>query len=156
MIRGSLYFFARRVLKTKYISDSDVRTLDRVIFSDGVTSRKDVEVLLHLARRVPVADPAWHDFLVKAVVDFVVWGARPTGYVDPDTGRWLLSLLSKRGTSKLARRIAREVMREAQHVDTRLVEFAQGRIAYYVGAYVAWLTTPVDAYDRAWAATAAA
>jgi hypothetical protein len=142
MIRGSLYFFSRRVLKTRYISEGDVRTLERVIFSDGVTSRKEVEVLLHLARRVPAADPAWADFLVKAVVDFVVWGARPTGYVDPDTARWLIGIFGKRGPSKLTRRVAREIMREAEHVDVRLAEFAQGRIRFVLRTCLAWLTAP--------------
>jgi hypothetical protein len=155
MIRGSLYFFSRRVLKTKYISDSDVRTLERVIFSDGVTSRKEVEVLLHLARRVPAADPAWKGFLVKAVVDFVVWGARPTGYVDPDTARWLTGLLAKRGTSRLARRIAREVVREAQQVDPRLTEFAQSRVGFFVRTRLAWLSAPMRGHHPNWAAAAA-
>ena len=145
MIRGSLYFFSRRVLKTRYISEGDVRTLERVIFSDGVTSRKEVEVLLHLARRVPTANPAWADFLVKAVVDFVVWGTRPTGYVDPDTARWLIGIFGKRGTSRLARRIAREIMREAQHVDAWLAEFAQGRIRFFIGTCLSRLTAPRQA-----------
>jgi hypothetical protein len=155
MIRGSLYFFSRRVLKSKYISDSDVRTLERVIFSDGVTSRKEVEVLLHLARRVPTADPAWGNFLVKAVVDFVVWGARPTGYVDPDTARWLIGLLAKRGMPRLARRIAREVMREAQQVDPRLAEFAQNRIRFVVRTFLSRLTVPERANHPTWAAATA-
>ena len=155
MIRGSLYFFSRRVLKTKYISEGDVTVLERVIFSDGVTSRKEVEVLLHLARRVPMADAAWAGFLVKAIVDFVVWGARPTGYVDPDTARWLTGLLGKRGMSKLARRIAREITREAQHVDVRLAEFAQGRIRFFVRSCLSWLTAPQRAAHPGWVAAAA-
>ena len=46
-------------------------------------------MLIALDRAVAKADPTWADFLVRAVVDFAVWTARPTGYIDQDGGRWL-------------------------------------------------------------------
>ena len=124
MIRISLRFFANRVLKTKRIDKSDRRTLERVIFSDGVRSRIEVEILLQLARTVKEVDPEWTDFVVAAIVDFVVWGDRPTGYVEAETARWLLAVLSADG-GKLARRIAREVAAEAHDVDPQLLDFAR-------------------------------
>jgi hypothetical protein len=124
MIRISLRFFANRVLRTKRMDKSDRRTLERVIFSDGVRSRVEAEILLQLARTVKEVDPEWTDFVVAALVDFVVWGERPTGAVDPDTARWLVAALSEIG-GRLARRIAREVAAEAHDVDLRLLEFAR-------------------------------
>ena len=94
MIRVSLRFFASRVLKTKRMDKGDRRTLERVIFSDGVRSRVEAEILLQLARTIRENDSAWTDFVVAAVVDFAVWGSRPTGYVDPDMADWLIAVLS--------------------------------------------------------------
>jgi hypothetical protein len=125
MIRVSLRFFASRVLRTKRMDEGDRRTLQRIIFSDGVRSRIEVEVLLQLSRAVKPVDPDWADFVVASVVDFAVWGERPSGYVDPDTAKWLVAVLSQKGARELSRRIAREIVKEAQDVDPRLAEFAR-------------------------------
>jgi hypothetical protein len=59
---------------------------------------------------------------VRAVVDFAVWGARPTGYVDQDTARWLVATLScGEGPSAAASRIAFEIVKEAEQVDEALL-----------------------------------
>ena len=128
MIRVSLRFFANRVLKTKRMDAGDRKTLQRIIFSDGVRSRVEAEVLLQLTRAVRPIDPAWADFVVASIVDFVVWGERPTGYVDRDTARWLVAALKEPGARRLSRRIAREVMKEAQDIDSALMELAVGRL----------------------------
>ena len=59
------------------------------------------------------------------MVDFAVWGERPTGYIDAEIARWLVaSLRNGSGPSRLAVRIAREVVREAQASDEALIAFA--------------------------------
>jgi hypothetical protein len=125
MIRVSLRFFASRVLKTKRMDASDRTTLQRIIFSDGVRSRVEAEVLLQLARAVKPVDPAWADFVVASIVDFVVWGERPTGTINQDTANWLIAVLSEGGSDNLTRRIAREIAKEAQNVDPRFANFAR-------------------------------
>jgi len=125
MIRISLRFFARRVLRTKRMDAGDRQTLERVIFSDGVRSRMEAEILLQLAGTIEEPDPAWTDFVVAAIVDFVVWGERPTGYVDPASAQWLIAVLSEGVRADLARRIAREISAEAQDVDPRLLDLAR-------------------------------
>src|SRR3712207_2896713 len=112
MIRVSLRFFASRVLKTKRMDAGDRQTLERVIFPDGIRSRVDAEVLLQLARAVQPAAPAWNDFVVTSLVDFTVWGSRPTAYVDAATAEWLVAILSEGGATALTRRIARAIVAE--------------------------------------------
>jgi hypothetical protein len=148
MIRDSLHFFARRVLRTKRMDASDLRTLQRIIFSDGVTSREEVEVLLRLAHGIEDADPAWADFVVTAIVDFVVWGARPTGYVTPDMARWLTAALSDGGVSRIARRVAREIAREAHEVDPRLASLGR---SHWLPRFPAWIRWPSPAQVGVWA-----
>ena len=143
MIRVSLRFFASRVLKTKRMDASDRQTLERVIFSDGVRSRMEAEILLQLASAIEEPDPAWTDFVVAAIIDFVVWGERPTGYVDPDSARWLTAVLSQGVRADLARRIAREIAAEAQDVDACLVDLGHP----WWMPRLSWLKLPGGADD---------
>ena len=147
MIRVSLRFFASRVLKTKRMDESDRKTLQRIIFSDGVRSRAEAEVLLQLSRAVRPVDPAWADFVVASIVDFAVWGSRPTGSVDQDTANWLIAALAEGGATRLTRRIAREIAKEAQHVDPRFAEFARS----WWWARLALLRWTVALEQRTWA-----
>ena len=58
--------------------------------SHGIATTQEAELLIGLDRKLAKAEPAWIEFLVGAIVDFAVWGTRPTGYVDAQTGTWLL------------------------------------------------------------------
>ena len=148
MIRVSLRFFASRVLKTKRMDAGDRQTLERVIFSDGLRSRVEAEVLLQLARAVQPADAAWNDFVVASIVDFTVWGSRPTGYVDAATAEWLIAILSEGGRTALTRRIARAIVTEARDVDPRLAAFARP----WWKPSLSWMTWPGGVEQHTWAA----
>jgi hypothetical protein len=123
MIRQSLRKFVARVLRTKHITFQDVRLLQREILGDGLATREEAEALIALDQAVSKADPAWAGYLVSLVVDFAVWGSRPTGSVDEDTARWLATWLSCENPSKALLRIGREVVSEAQDVGTALRSF---------------------------------
>src|SRR4051794_29040776 len=89
MINPSLQAFANKVQKTDRISFGDVKRLQRDILPDGISSREEAELLLTLEQSMGQADRAFGDWLVATMVDFVVWGMRPTGAVDADTAAWL-------------------------------------------------------------------
>jgi hypothetical protein len=125
MIKVSLHGFVDRVMETRAISADDVKTLQRDIFPDGIVSREEADVLIALDRAVAKADAGFAEFLVRAVVDYAVWGARPTGYVDQDGARWLTQSLScGAGPTETAARIAFEIVKEAQEVDETLLAYA--------------------------------
>jgi hypothetical protein len=136
MVDNSLAAFVARVAESKRIWAEDVHELKRNILPEGFASREEADMLIALDRAVADQDPAWADFLVAEVVAFTVWTSRPTGYVDADTARWLTASLGcGAGPSENARRIAFEVVREAERVDEALVVFvlrapqhAHGRI----------------------------
>jgi hypothetical protein len=123
MIKASLDAFVARVMATKVMEEADVHLLERSILADGVSSRREAELLLRLDRNLEAVDASWCDYLVVAMVDFVVWGARPTGYVDEGTAEWLTACLKRGG--RTGGRIAREIVREAHQVDPVLAEFAE-------------------------------
>jgi hypothetical protein len=124
MIDHSLAAFVSRISDCKRIGAEDVRELQRNILPEGFASREEADVLIALDRAVADQDPAWADYLLAEVVAFTVWASRPTGYVDADTARWLTASLGcGAGPSETARRIAFEVVREAELVDEALLVF---------------------------------
>ena len=84
MINSSLQAFASNVQKAGRISFGDVKRLQRDILPNGISSRAQAELLLTLDQTVSRADRAFADWLVAMMVDFVVWGLRPTGSVDAE------------------------------------------------------------------------
>ena len=119
MVNSSLQAFANKVQRAGRISFGDVHRLQRDILPDGISSREDAELLLTLAQTVGRADCAFGDWLVATVVDFVVWGLRPTGTVDAETAAWLAPFLMGQRTTTM-RRLARELEAEADHGGTAL------------------------------------
>src|SRR5215207_10990317 len=120
MINPSLQTFANKVQAAGRISFGDVKRLQRDIFPDGISSREEAELLLSLAQTVGRADRAFGDWLVTMMVDFVVWGMRPTGTVSAETAAWLAPFLVGQRTTKTMRRLARELAAEADHGGTAL------------------------------------
>src|SRR5829696_4013011 len=120
MINSSLQAFASSVQKAERISFGDVKRLQRDILPDGISSRAQAELLLTLDQTVSRADRAFADWLVAMMVDFVVWGMRPTGTVDAQTAAWLTPFLVGQRTTKTMRRLVRELAAEADHGGTAL------------------------------------
>ncbi|WP_108049270.1 hypothetical protein [Bosea sp. 124] len=107
------------------IDNEDVRFLQHDILDDAVLTRDTIDVLIALDRAVPERCEAFGDYLVALVVDFAVWQNRPTGLVDRDKAHWLVTTLSAgEGPTQTARRIAFEIVREAERCDEVLLGFA--------------------------------
>ena len=113
--------FVRDVSAKKRMTFADVRRLDRDILPAGISTREEAEVLIELDRTVGKVDPTWADYLVGAIVDFVVWGSRPTGYVDAEMAQWLTAVLYRGSSTRTALRIARAIEQEAQEVAPELL-----------------------------------
>ena len=125
MINASLQHFCNRIIAAGAISLEDVRELNRAVLPDGLTCRDEADMLFGLDRAIPGADEAFGDWLVAAIVDFAVWGERPTGRIDRDIAAWLAASISGRsGPTPTGARIAVEVVREAQNSDEALIAFA--------------------------------
>src|SRR5215203_1621500 len=119
--------FVEKITKKGRINFGDVRRLQRDVLPDGIASREEADVLITLDRDIGRQDPAWIDWLVGALVDYVVWGERPVGYVDADKAVWITSVLDGGGkATRNARLIAREIVREAQSSHETLVAFSVG------------------------------
>src|SRR4051794_20279112 len=119
MDKISVTEFAGRMRFRKQIRLADVQKLQREILPYGIDCREEAEVLIALDRDMARVDAAWSEFLVAALVDFVVWAERPTGIVGAETARWLANALAGDGgpPTMTVRLIAREIVEEAQTVE---------------------------------------
>ena len=120
MINSSLQAFASDVQTAGRISFGDVQRLQRDILPDVISSRAEAEFLLTLDQTISRADRAFADWLVAMMVDFVVWGVRPTGSVDAETAAWLTPFLAGQRATKTMRRLARELAAETDQGGTAL------------------------------------
>src|SRR3712207_3637518 len=123
MTPTSLQDFLTKTAAKNRITFGDVRRLQRDVLPDGITSREDAEGLIRLDGLVARADGAWTEWLVAQITDFVVWGERPTGAVEEEAGAWLTGCLAEAGPTKAARRIARQIRREAHRVEEPMHSF---------------------------------
>ncbi|KST57413.1 hypothetical protein AO398_08150 [Methylobacterium sp. GXS13] len=120
----SVQQFCNHAVSTGTISDEDLLVLKREVLPEGIMSRDEADMLIALERAV-IGSDAFADFLVASVVDFAVWGLRPTGYIDREVAAWLAgSLTGRDGPSPVGARIAMEIVREAQGSAEALMAFA--------------------------------
>ncbi|MDP4003002.1 hypothetical protein [Methylobacterium sp. NEAU K] len=120
----SVQQFCNHAVSTGSISDEDLLVLKREVLPEGIMSREEADMLIALERAVIGSDD-FADFLVASVVDFAVWGLRPTGYIDREVAAWLAASLSGRdGPTAVGARIAMEIVREAQGSAESLMVFA--------------------------------
>jgi len=125
MIGHELREFVDRVMDRLVIDVEDVNCLRCDILGDAVVTRDVIDVLVALDRAVPQRCEAYGDYLTALVIDFAVWQNRPTGVVDRDKAHWLVTTLSAgEGPTATARRIAFEIVREAERCDEALIGFA--------------------------------
>jgi hypothetical protein len=116
--------FCNHAVSTGTISAEDLLVLKREVLPEGIMSRDEADMLIALERAVIGSDD-FADFLVASVVDFAVWGLRPTGYIDREVAAWLAgSLTGRDGPSPVGARIAMEIVREAQGSAEALMAFA--------------------------------
>ena len=121
----SLRDFVSKAVEHDRILFGDLRRLQRDILPARITTREEAEALIALDR-VRRADRAWREYLVVTIRDFVVWGLSPAGQMDRAKAEWLISSLSRHASTKTARVITREIVREAHKVDQILLAFARG------------------------------
>jgi len=85
------------IVRRGSIKDVDVLRLRSTYHCDGVISADEAETLMRLNDACQVQDPAWSDFFIEAITDYVVNQAEPEGYITADGAKWLMGRLSKNG-----------------------------------------------------------
>ena len=124
MSNTSLQLFCNRIVEAGVLTRADVQHLSDELLRDGILDRDEADLLLALDRSVE-SDASFAAFLVAAIVDFAVWGERPTGTIDRETAAWLsASIAGRSGPTPTGSRIAVEIVREADVSDEAMIAFA--------------------------------
>ncbi len=123
MFTTELRTFINTVIDNRRITAEDVRHLKSCILENGIGSRLEADALLALDRTLDT-DPSWAEFLTAVMVDYVVWGSRPTGRVPAEKAAWLVTALTCGEPTGNGVRIARAIVAEAHEVDPELLLFA--------------------------------
>jgi hypothetical protein len=122
----SLRDFVCRAIENRRISFGDLRRLQRDILPGGISTREEMEILLALDHTVDRADRGWSAYLTRAVAAFVVTGSEPTGHINGEKARWLLTALFS-SSPKTARAVIAEILWQAPQFDDDLRAFAPPR-----------------------------
>ena len=131
MFTSELRTFINTVIDNKRITAQDVGHLRSSILENGIGSRLEADALLALDRMLDT-DPSWAEFLIAVMVDYVVWGSRPTGRVPAEKAAWLVTTLTYGEPTRNGVRIARAIVAEAQEVDPELLLFARWGTSGYM------------------------
>lgn len=125
MTNTVLELFCTRIVDAGQLTQDDVRELAREILPDGIVSRADADLLLALDRAVADTHEGFAAFVTAEVVNFAVYGERPTGIITREMAAWLAaSIAGRKGPTALGSRIAMEIVREAETSDEMLIAFA--------------------------------
>ncbi len=125
MTNTALELFCTRIVDAGRLTQDDVRELAREILPDGIMGREEADLLLALDRAVADIHEGFAAFVTAEVVNFAVYGERPTGIITREMSAWLsASIAGRKGPTALGSRIAMEIVREAETSDETLIAFA--------------------------------
>ena len=128
MINASLQDFIKVAGDTNRITFGDVKRLRRMVLPGRADRHATRSRRCSSSTRPLRAAIRLDGWLVAAVVDFAVWGERPTGYVEGEAAAWLPGLCPVTAwRPRLPRMIAREIEREAEAVDEAIAGLATKR-----------------------------
>ncbi len=112
------------------IRDSDVATLRRAFALETQLGAGDIEALFRAQNLARVKDPAWSDFFIETLTDYVVRELEPSGYVTASLAGWLIARVTSAGRirSKIEHDLILNVIDKARWVPESLMTFALGQI----------------------------
>lgn len=112
------------------IRDSDVATLRRAFALETQLGAGDIEAMFRAQNLARVKDPAWSDFFIETLTDYVVRELEPSGYVTASHAGWLIARVTSAGRirSKIEHDLILNVIDKARWVPESLMTFALGQI----------------------------
>ncbi len=87
--------FAKLVASSGKVEASQIAELRRAIYSDGIVSRAEAEVLFEIERARKTHIDAWSEMFVEALTDYALNREPPSGYLSQDTAGWLIGQITK-------------------------------------------------------------
>jgi hypothetical protein len=117
----------KAILARGEITADDVLKLRHRVFWKGVVTPADAEMVFELNDRLEKrADPSWAPFFVEALTDYLVFQAKPEGYISEENADWLIARISRFGHVDTACELELlvKVLERAKSSPVKLVSFA--------------------------------
>jgi hypothetical protein len=92
----------------KRIDASDVVSLLREVYPEGVRGRNEAEALIAFDREFSDPAPEWHGFIAEAVADHLLRRSAPLGVITSEKADWLMRAIAPAG--RIATRGGAEVL----------------------------------------------
>ncbi len=93
--------FMAQLMSSARMTSENVIELRKNVFSDGVMTRGEAQMLLDLDRAATDKCAEWAPFLYEAISDYIVHQERPSGYISQDNAVWLQNTLAKDSTQTI-------------------------------------------------------
>ena len=112
------------------INNVDVLKLRRNYYDDGLITADEAEIVFALNEACPVQDPAWGDWFVETLTDFVVDQVKPEGHLTSENAAWLIAHIAKDGRikSNTGMSLLVSVLDRARWAPLSLVRFALDQV----------------------------
>ncbi len=119
------------ILRRRTITQADVAALRRAYADAGEVSAEEADTLLVMNELCAVETPAWKDFFLEALCEYVVHQLHPDGYMTTAKAVWLVSRISRdaRVGSRAEFELLLAILDSARWVPVSLVRFALDQIA---------------------------
>jgi hypothetical protein len=90
-------FLFDEICRRGSVRETDVRELRALYYAETPLAESDANAIFEIDAACAVKDPAWQDFFVEAITDFVVDSAEPRGYVNIHNADWLIERITHDG-----------------------------------------------------------
>lgn len=116
------------------IEEADVAKLRASAYENGVIDAEEAEAILALNDACPIRDPAWADFFVESLTDFLVEGCQPEGYLTAENAAWLMDRIGRDGIidTRTELDLLINVIDKSRWSPASLVGFALDQVKYAV------------------------
>lgn len=112
------------------LRDSDIATLRSLYYEDGRIIGPEADALFEINDACRVQAPAWVEFFVEAITDYIVFDAEPEGYLTVANAEWLVARIEKDGRvcSLTELELLINVLDKARWAPERLSAFALSQV----------------------------
>ena len=112
------------------ISAEEILLLRQAVWSSGRIEPEEVEAIFVVNDRLAATSPEWSDFFVEALVEFIVNGAAPHGYVSEAQADWLIARIDHNGAleSMTELELLVRLFERAESTPQRLRDYALAQI----------------------------
>jgi len=114
---------ADRILADGWLDETELASLRRQVFADGIVDADEVDLLFYLDTHAESTAVDWPEFFIGALTDFFVWKQFPPAVLSEEAGKLLVDRVTADGKIKAATEfeLLRNIIKHAKLVPDDVV-----------------------------------